>query len=262
MTIPQVMLMSLPDFPLVKPGDDLAQLIVNSLQASGLTLQAGDVLVVTSKIVSKSEDRYLDLRTLTPSPRAREIAAQTGKPPEMVEAVLRESTEVSRVGNNSLIVRHRLGFTSANAGIDQSNTGPESEYKVLLLPIDPDASAARLREALRERTGIAPGIVISDTHGRPFRLGNVGVAVGAAGIPALLDLRGREDLFGRKLQHTDIGLADELAAAADLLSGQAAEGLPVTLIRGVKLPPGAPTEGKAADLVRPANLDLYRNSKA
>lgn len=258
MNTPQLHLFSLPNLPLIQPGDDLAQLIANSLAAANLTLQESDVLVITSKIVSKSEGRYLDLRTLSPSPRAIEIAAQTGKKPEMVEAVLQESAEVSRVGNNALIVRHRLGFVSANAGIDQSNSGPDSENFVLLLPADPDGSARKLRAALAALTGVSVAIIISDTHGRPFRLGNIGVAVGAAGIPALLDLRGRDDLFGRKLQHTDIGLADELAAAADLLSGQAAEGLPVTLIRGLRLPTGVPTDGHAADLYRPPNMDLYR----
>ena len=154
-----------------------------------------------------------------------------------------------------LIVRHRLGFTSANAGIDHSNVGPNGEEWVLLLPVDPDASAARLRSALHTATGVHVGIVISDTHGRPFRLGNVGVAVGVGGFPALIDLRGRPDLFGRVLQATDIALADEIAAAADLLSGQAAEGLPVTLVRGLRLPDA---EGKAKDLVRPPEMDLYR----
>src|SRR5262245_59907096 len=247
--------MSLPGIPLVKPGDDLARLILDSLRGNDLTLQDGDVLVVTSKIVSKAEGRLLDLRTLTPSARAQDIAAQTGKDPRLVEAVLAESSDISRMRMGVLVVRHRLGFTSANAGIDHSNVGPNGEEWVLLLPVDPDASARRLRDALHAETGVRIGVVISDTHGRPFRLGNTGVAVGVAGIPALLDLRGRADLFGRVLQATDIALADEIAAAADLLSGQAAEGLPVTLVRGLRLPP---VEGKATDLVRPPEMDLYR----
>jgi coenzyme F420-0:L-glutamate ligase/coenzyme F420-1:gamma-L-glutamate ligase len=244
--------------PLVKPGDNLASLIVAGLRAADLGLQTGDVLVVTSKIVSKAEGRFLDLRTVTPSARAREVAEQTGKDPRLVEVALSEAVSISRMKMGILVTRHRLGFVSANAGIDHSNVGPNGEDWVLLLPIDPDSSAARLREALETATGVAPGIVISDTHGRPHRLGNVGVALGAAGIPALLDLRGRDDLFKRKLQYTDIGLADEFAAAADLLSGQANEGLPVTLIRGWHLPPGAPTDGCAADLIRPLDMDLYR----
>ncbi len=249
------MLMSLPGIPLVQPGDDLAHLIRDSLRSADLTLQDGDVLVVTSKIVSKAEGRLLDLRTLTPSARAEDIAAKTGKDPRLVEAVLSECTGVSRIRMGVLIVRHRLGFTSANAGIDHSNVGPNGEEWVLLLPVDPDASAARLRDALHAATGVQVGIVISDTHGRPFRLGNTGVAVGVAGIPALLDLRGRPDLFGRVLQATDIALADEIAAAADLLSGQAAEGLPVTLVRGLRFPP---FDGRATDLVRPPEMDLYQ----
>ncbi len=249
------MLMSLPGIPLVQPGDDLARLILDSLRAAELALAEGDVLVITSKIVSKAEGRILDLRTLTPSARAHEITEKTGKDPRLVEAVLAESTEVSRMRTGVLIVRHRLGFTSANAGIDHSNVGPNGEEWVLLLPADPDVSAARLRDALQTAAGVSVGIIISDTHGRPFRLGNVGVAIGVAGIPALLDLRGRPDLFGRILQATDIALADEIAAAADLLSGQAAEGLPVTLVRGLRFPP---TDGRAADLVRPPEMDLYR----
>jgi coenzyme F420-0:L-glutamate ligase/coenzyme F420-1:gamma-L-glutamate ligase len=252
---PQLTLKSLPGIPLVQPGDDLAQLILSSLRTAEMTLREGDILVVTSKIVSKAEGCFLDLRTVTPSARAQEVAAQAGKDPRLVEAILAESTGISRMRMGVLIVHHRLGFTSANGGIDHSNVGPNGEEWVLLLPADPDASAARLRAALYAATGVQIGIVISDTHGRPFRLGNVGVAVGVAGLPALLDLRGRPDLFGRVLQATDIGLADEIAAAADLLSGQADEGLPVTLVRGLHLPPA---EGRAVDLVRPPELDLYR----
>jgi coenzyme F420-0:L-glutamate ligase/coenzyme F420-1:gamma-L-glutamate ligase len=258
MNTPRLQIVSVPGLPLIQPGDNLASLIVAGLQAADLGLQAGDVLVVTSKIVSKAEGRFLDLRTVTPSAHAREVAEQTGKDPRLVEVALSEAVGISRMRMGILVTRHRLGFVSANAGIDHSNVGPDGEDWVLLLPIDPDSSAARLREALHAATSVAPGIVISDTHGRPHRLGNVGVAIGAAGIPALLDLRGRDDLFKRKLQYTDIGLADEFAAAADLLSGQANEGLPVTLIRGWRLPPGAPTDGCAADLIRPLDLDLYR----
>ncbi|MCC7206114.1 MAG: coenzyme F420-0:L-glutamate ligase [Anaerolineae bacterium] len=255
---PQIQMFSLPGLPIVKPGDDVARLIADGLERGGLVLQPSDILVVTSKIVSKSEGRFVDLRTVTPSERARQVAAITGKEPELVEVILSESASISRMRQGTLVTRHRLGFVSANAGIDRSNVGPDGEMWVLLLPVDPDASARRLREALHTLTGVAPAIVISDTHGRPFRLGNVGVAIGAAGLPALLDLRGRDDLFHRKLMHTDIALADELAAAADLLSGQAAEGRPVTLIRGVCLPPGAPDDGRAADLNRPLDLDLFR----
>jgi len=256
--MPAVQIMSVPGLPLIRPGDDLPALIAAALMAAEIALQAGDVLVVTSKIVSKAEGRIVDLLTVTPSDRAREVAAATGKDPRLVELILREAAGISRQRGPVLITRHRLGFISANSGIDQSNVRSENDGQhdefALLLPEDPDESARRLRAGLAERCGVAPGIVISDTHGRPHRLGNVGVAVGVAGLPALLDLRGRPDLFNRRLKHTEIGLADELAAAADLVSGQAAEGLPITLIRGVTIPAG---EGRATDLYRPPDMDLY-----
>jgi len=171
-----------------------------------------------------------------------------------VHLEIAEAAGISRMNKGVFLTRHRLGFVSANAGIDHSNVGPDGEDWVLLLPIDPDISARRLRESLHRLTGVQVAVILSDTHGRPHRMGNIGVAIGAAGLPTLLDLRGRPDLFGRKLQYTDIGLADEIAAAADLLSGQADEGLPVTLVRGLKLPP---IDGRASDLIRAANMDLY-----
>lgn len=240
---------------MIKAGDNLAELIFAAAKSGEIGLRDGDILVITSKIVSKSEGRRVDLRTITPSPEALDWAVKTGKDPREAELVLRESTEVSRYRMGAMVVRHKLGFVSANAGIDHSNVGTDGEDWVLLLPENPDASAQRLREDFQTLTGAKIGIVISDTHGRPHRLGNIGVAVGVAGIPAWLDLRGRADLFGRTLMHTDIGIADEIAAAADLLSGQAAEGLPVTLIRGLKLPD---IEGKASDLYRKPETDMYR----
>lgn len=254
-----LMLQALPGLPLIQTGDDLVALILAGLARGGLTLQSGDVLVVTSKIVSKSEGRWLDLRTLEPSARALELAAATDKDARLVEAILRESKAISRYRQGVLIVRHRLGFTSANAGIDHSNVGLEGEDWVLLLPEDPDASAQRLHETLRERTGLSIGIVISDTHGRPFRVGNVGVAIGVAGLPALLDFRGQHDLFGRELRATIVALADALASAAGLISGEADEARPVVLVRGLHLPDGA---GQAADLIRDPAQDLYLNDHA
>ncbi|MBX3081322.1 MAG: coenzyme F420-0:L-glutamate ligase [Anaerolineae bacterium] len=252
---PHITIQSLPGIPLIQAGDDLAAMILEAVARLNLRLQDDDVLVVTSKIVSKSEGRRLDLRTITPSARAEEIAQQTGKDSRLVEVLLGEAAEISRMRPGSIITRHKLGFISANAGIDHSNVGTEGDDWILLLPVDPDASARRLREALFKATGAQVGIVISDTHGRPFRLGNMGTAVGVAGFAALVDLRGQPDLFNRKLQYTDIGFADELAAAADLLSGQANEGLPVTLIRGLRLPPG---DGKATDLNRPPETSMFR----
>ena len=219
-------------------------------------LADGDVLAVAQKVVSKAEGRLVPLVDVQPSKRASEVAAQTDKDPRVVELILQESEEISRLRQGVLIVRHRLGFTSANAGIDRSNVAQRGEAEtVLLLPIDPDRSAAQLREAIQARLGVQIGIVITDSHGRPFRLGTVGVAIGVAGIPALWDQRGKPDLYGYSLQHTDIGVADEIAAAAGLLMGAAAEGQPVVLVRGLHLPL---TDGKATDLVRPKEMDLYR----
>jgi len=239
---------ALAGIPLVQPGDDLAQLMLDGLAASNLALQAGDVLVITSKVVSKAEGGTVRLADVQPSTDAEHYAEVTGKDPRMVELVLRESKSVSRAAQNVLVVEHRLGFVSANAGIDQSNT-------VLLLPANPDETAAHLRNHLYESTGALVGIVISDSHGRPFRLGTVGVAIGVAGMPALLDLRGADDLYGRKLQVTIQGYADMAASTAQLASGEGSEGRPVVLIRGLNLPS---VEGKAADLNRLPEHDLYR----
>ena len=254
---PSLTLTALPSIPHVHAGDDVATLLLDALGRAGLALRDGDVLAIAQKIVSKAEGRQVRLAEVTPSPRAEELAAVVGKDARLMELILRESTEVSRLRPGVIIVRHRLGFTSANAGIDRSNVQLASgeEEAVLLLPHDPDASAAALRAALLAATGAAVGVVITDSHGRPFRLGTVGVAIGVAGLPALWDRRGEADLYGYRLQHTDVGLADEIAAAAGLLMGQAAEGLPAVLIRGLRLPPA---EGRATDLVRPPELDLYR----
>ncbi len=245
---------ALPGIPIIQPGDDLAQIILEALARAGLSLESGDVLVITSKIVSKAEGRFVDLNTVEPDEAAYLLAGVTRKDPRIVQLVLRESKRVSRTAPNVLVVEHRLGFVSANAGIDQSNVDG-GEGRVLLLPLDPDASARAVRERLLAATGAAVGVVISDSHGRPFRLGNVAVAVGAAGLPALLDLRGQTDLFGRELRISLQGYADEVAAAANLLSGEAAEGRPVVLLRGLNFPP---LDGCARDLVRPPEQDLYR----
>ncbi len=255
-TVPltQVTFTGLPGIPHVQPGDDLAVLIYASLRRAGLTLETGDIVVITSKLVSKAEGRFVNLNTVQPSARACRVAEIVRKDPRMVELILRESTAISRMRQDVLIVRHRLGFTLANAGIDHSNVGRESDDWVLLLPEDPDRSARHIRQRLAELTGIAPGVVISDSHGRPFRVGTVGVAIGLAGFPAVWDKRGQRDLYGRELRVTVTGLGDELAAAAGLITGQGAEGLPVVLVRGLQVPAG---EGCAADLIRPEALDLY-----
>lgn len=244
---------AIPGLPIIQPGDDLPVLIAGALTAADLTLQDADVLVVTSKIVSKAEGRRVDLRTITPGDEALRLAEITRKDARVVELVLRESVEVSRARPGVLIVRHRLGFVSANAGIDQSNVAGD-EDTVLLLPSDPDASAAALRERLSRLTGAHIGIVISDSHGRAWRVGNLGVAIGVSGLPAVRDLRGQPDLFGRRLQISIQGYADMIASAAGLLSGEANEGLPVVLVRGLT----AQGEGRATDINRAIEFDLYR----
>ena len=247
-------LTALSGIPLVKPGDDLAQIILAALSHSAVILQNGDVLVVTSKIVSKAEGRAVNLTDVTPSAEAVRLAEATLKDPRIVELILRESTAISRQAPGVLITRHRLGFVSASSGIDQSNVDG-GEETALLLPLDPDGSAQAIRVAIREATGVQVAIVLSDSHGRPFRLGNMGVAIGVAGMPALLDLRGSTDLFGRVLKMSIQAYADEVASAANLLSGEAAEGRPVVLVRGLNFPP---LDGHASDYNRPLETDLYR----
>jgi coenzyme F420-0:L-glutamate ligase/coenzyme F420-1:gamma-L-glutamate ligase len=251
-----IQLTTVPNIPHIQSGDNLAQMLLQCALAAGITIEDDDVLVITHKIVSKAEGRSVKLASVTPGTQALEVAAQCGKDPRVVELILQESEEISRVRPGLIIVRHKLGFTSANAGIDRSNVAQEGgDETVLLLPEDPDGSAEHIRQAVQERSGSKVGIVIADSHGRPFRLGTVGVAIGVAGLPALWDRRGESDLYGYELEHTDVGTADEIAAAAGLLMGQAAEGTPVVLVRGLRLPPFA---GQARDLIRPAEADLYR----
>jgi coenzyme F420-0:L-glutamate ligase/coenzyme F420-1:gamma-L-glutamate ligase len=264
MTLPaaetrQLVLTALPGLPLFQPGDDLAALILAGLSRAGLTLADGDVIAIAQKIVSKSQGCLVRLDDVTPSARALELAQVTGKDPRFVEVVLSESREVLRARPNTLIVEHRLGFVCANAGVDRSNVAPHGEgfdEFLLLLPNDPDGACQQLRAAFRAASGSDVGVIINDSHGRAWRTGTVGVALGVAGFPALLDMRGHPDLFDYALQVTQIGLADELAAAASLLMGQAAEGRPVIHIRGVPYPF---REGTARELIREKELDLFRN---
>ncbi|MCB8942166.1 MAG: coenzyme F420-0:L-glutamate ligase [Ardenticatenaceae bacterium] len=249
-------LTAVPHIPHIQPGDDIAEVILQALAAADFALQTGDVLVIAQKIISKAEGRFVNLEDVVPGERALDVAEQTQKDPRVVELILQESDEISRMRPGVLIVRHRLGFTSANAGIDRSNVAQSGEAEtVLLLPVDPDGSAAAIRAAIAAQVGVAVGVIVSDSHGRPFRQGTVGVAIGVAGLPALWDRRGEDDLYGYTLQHTTVGVADEIAAAAGLLMGQASEGMPVVLVRGLQLPALA---GKAQDLVRPKEMDLYR----
>jgi coenzyme F420-0:L-glutamate ligase / coenzyme F420-1:gamma-L-glutamate ligase len=240
--------------PLVQPGDVLARLLGDAVARSG-GLRDRDALVVAQKIVSKAEGRYVDLDQITPSPHAIEIARQCDKDPRLIEVILSESVEVVRLRPGLIITRHRLGFVSANAGVDRSNVAPEGIDRVLLLPIDPDRSAAHIRATLRGRFGVDLAIIIADSHGRPHRIGTVGVAIGLSGLPGVEDWRGRKDLFGYTLQHTEVGLADQIAAAGTLLLGQAAESVPAVIVRGA---PFERREGSAGEINRPVEMDLFR----
>jgi coenzyme F420-0:L-glutamate ligase/coenzyme F420-1:gamma-L-glutamate ligase len=252
-------LCALPGLPIVEVGDDLVTLIMDGLARAAIDLRSGDVLVVTSKIVSRSTGRFVDLTTVTPSAQAEEVAREVQRDPRLVELVLRESVAISRKQRDLLITRHRLGFVCANAGIDCSNARPQratadSGPWALLLPENPDAEALHLRRSLRERTGVDVAVVLSDSHGRPFRLGTVGCAIGVSGLPAIWDRRGDPDLFGNELQTTITALADQVAAAADLVAGQANEGRCVVHVRGLSFDP---SESAAVELLRPRDQDVY-----
>lgn len=252
----RIELIGVPDVPLVAAGDDLAELIAAALDREALVPKSGDVIVVAQKVVSKAENRFVDLATVSPSDQARAIGRDIGKDPRLVETILAESTRVVRQRPNLLITEHRLGYVMANAGVDQSNVAAaDGREWALLLPRDPDGSAEALRARLASRYGCALAVIVSDSFGRPWRRGTVGVALGAAGLPSLVDLRGRPDLFGRILQVSIIGLADEIAAAASLVMGQAAEALPVVIVRGlIWSDPVCPAQA----LVRPPEEDLFR----
>jgi coenzyme F420-0:L-glutamate ligase/coenzyme F420-1:gamma-L-glutamate ligase len=244
---PGLQLFALPGLPMVQAGDDLAAQLSAAMARAGLAPEPGDVLAIAQKIVSKAEGRSIALASVAPSQAARDLATQTGKDARLVELILSESERVVRARPNLIIVKHRLGFVMANAGIDQSNVGEDGH--ALLLPRDPDASAA----ALAARLGLP--VVITDSFGRAWRRGTVGVAIGAAGLPALQDLRGRPDLFGRTLMVSITGFADEIAAAAGLVMGQGAEGIPAVLLRGLAW---SGAVNPAAELLRPAQEDLFQ----
>jgi coenzyme F420-0:L-glutamate ligase / coenzyme F420-1:gamma-L-glutamate ligase len=246
----------IPDIPLVRPGDDLAGLLISACERSGLAPAENNVVVVAQKIVSKAEGRYLDLARVQPSPRAEKLAAEVDKNPRLVEVILGESRRVVRHRPGVLIVEHRLGFIMANAGVDRSNVDPAlGAEPVLLLPRDPDASAAALCERLGAHFRTRLAVVITDSWGRAWRRGTIGVALGVAGLPALMDMRGRPDLFGHELRVTQTGFADEIASAASLIMGQADEAQPAVLVRGLTWS-GAPAP--AATLIRAAEEDLFR----
>ena len=252
----EVTLTALSGIKLVERGDNLGAITVVALRDNRLVPKDGDVLVVAQKIVSKAEGRFVDIATVEPSERAIALAAEVDKDPRFVEVVLSESKRVVRHRPGLLIVEHHLGFVMANAGIDHSNVAAEDgAERVLLLPVDPDGSAKALRQHLLSAFGVGIGVIISDSFGRPWRKGTVGVALGADGLPAFVDLRGHPDLFGRELLVTETGFADEIAAAAGLLMGQADEAIPMVLVRGLTW---SAADVPAAALVRPAEHDLFR----
>ncbi len=248
----------LQNIPLIRRDDNLADILVNSLNGTNIPLQDGDILVIAQKIVSKAEGRMVNLATITPSQHAIELAERTQKDARAVELILQESNEVVRTRTGTIIVEHKLGFVCANAGIDHSNVAGEGdavEEWVLLLPQDPDLSCRKMRDEVKSRTGKSIGVLIIDSHGRAWRNGTVGVAIGVAGLPALEDLRGKQDLFGFTLRITQVGVADELAAAASLIMGQAAEGTPAVHVRGFPYPL---RDGSLRELIRPKEQDLFR----
>lgn len=255
-TAARIDLLAVPGLPMIGEGDDLAGIICRHCAETDIGPRDGDIVIVAQKIVSKAEGRHVDLRNVVPSSRAIELAGTVGKDPRLVETILSESRRVVRSAPNVLIVEHRLGLVMANAGVDQSNVGsPPGTERALLLPEDPDASAERLREGIRALAGCEVAVVINDSFGRAWRMGTVGVAIGAAGLPSLDDRRGKPDLFGRPLEVTIVGLADEVAAAASLVMGQGAEARPVVVLRGLTWS-AAPSP--AQSVCRPQGEDLFR----
>ena len=248
----------LSNIPLIRQGDNLADIIIGALQATAIQLRGNDILVIAQKVVSKAEGRLVNLTTVTPSVKALELAVPTEKDPRVVELILRESNEILRTRPGAIIVEHKLGFVCANAGIDHSNVqgqGGNPEDWVLLLPECPDRSAEQIRQRIESMTNAQIGVLIIDSHGRAWREGTVGAAIGLSGLPGVLDLRGKPDLFDFHLRITQVGVADELAAAASLMMGQAAEGTPVVHARGF---PYSLREGSLKELLRPKDQDLFR----
>lgn len=252
----RVELIALRHIGLVEEGDDLPTLILDAFVKDRITLRDGDVVAIAQKIVSKSEGRYAYLADITPTGRAHELAAQCQKDPRLIELILQESREVLRCAPGVIVVENHQGVILANAGIDRSNVDQTSKgERVLLLPKDPDASCANIRTKLSKLANVQIGVVINDSIGRAWRKGTIGTAIGAAGLPALQDMRGQADMFGFKLRTTEVGTADEIAAAASLLMGQSAEATPVVLLRGL---PQWRHSGSAADIIRPRSEDMFR----
>ncbi|MAT44512.1 MAG: coenzyme F420-0:L-glutamate ligase [Anaerolineaceae bacterium] len=253
----ELYLKALEGFPEVNIGDDLSSVISNECARNNWVWEDGDILIIAQKIVSKAENRYVKLSDIHPSEKALNYVLQTGKDPRVIELILSESNKVLRTRKGLMVVEHKLGFICANAGIDQSNIKQknENDISVLLLPKNPDQSANEIRKKIKDQTGKSIAVLIIDSHGRPWRRGVVGITIGLSGIQGVLDRRGHSDLYGYRLQVTEIGTCDELAAAASILMGQAAEGKPVVLVRGYPYSMG---EGSISDVIRPENEDLFR----
>jgi coenzyme F420-0:L-glutamate ligase/coenzyme F420-1:gamma-L-glutamate ligase len=251
-------LIPLKGIPIITPGMDLAEVIVKGLDSSNLELQDNDIIVIAQKIVSKSEGRLVNLAAVTPSESAIELGIKADKDPRLVELILRESNKVLRTRPGTIIVEHKLGFICASAGIDHSNVrgeGNANEEWVLLLPENPDKTARNIRKSLETKYGVPIGVLINDSHGRAWRIGTVGITIGISGIPPVVDERGWKDLSGYTLKITEVGAADELASAASLVMGQAAEGTPIVHVRGFPYPL---RESHLGELLRPKDQDLFR----
>lgn len=251
-------LLPIAGLPDIKPGDDLARMILDSIKENGLELLDGDILVITQKIISKAENRYVNITRIKPSRKAKRMARVSSKKPELIEAILRESRKVLRFNKRAIIVEHRNGFVCANAGLDRSNIyreGDEGTEWYLMLPEDADRSASLIRSSVENNQNVKVGVLIIDSHGRAWRYGTVGTSIGLAGLPGLVDLRGKADLYGRELKITRVGAADELAGAASLVMGQAAEKIPVVLARGF---PYVLRDGSLKELLRDPEKDLFR----
>ncbi|MCL2134957.1 MAG: coenzyme F420-0:L-glutamate ligase [Candidatus Bathyarchaeota archaeon] len=250
-----VQVIAIEGLPLSKKGDNVGQLIVNAIKKQGIQLQERDIIVVTHVFVSKAEGNIINLDTVIPSKRALEIAMQTNKDPALVEVILQEAKEVVRVGPNSIITETKSGTISANSGVDRSNV--LGERNVVPLPKDPNKSAQNIREEIKRLTGFSIAVIVSDTHGRPFRMGEINVAIGVAGIKPIRDRRGEKDLFGYTLRIKQTAIADELASAAELVMGQADEGIPAAIIRGYTVYQTV-ENASTTELSRPKEKDLFR----
>ena len=253
---PTIRIHPLLGIPLINRGDNLCQLILDAIEANKLILKDGSILVLAQKIVSKAEDRFVNLKTVKPTALAIEYSVKTDKDPRLVELILQESKSVIRHRKGVLVVENHQGLIMANAGIDHSNVEQDPENdRVLLLPENPDKSAASLHNELLRKTGCKIGVIINDSIGRAWRNGTIGTAIGVAGLSSIVDLRDRADLFGNQLRVSEEAIADELASAASLIQGQADEGLPVVLIEGYRT---SSQHIPASELIRPEEKDLFR----